>query len=144
MFQSELVNIRLSPSVPDGNARTEYDYELSETEPPVGPNLMMHLFENPDHAEVLPILYRRFPKKIRQRLEACPRKDSSTGWGLSFAERISPVAVFISGIIAFALCLLISIAWTVARDDVQGGFAIGGFLLAFSLFCGGFLHSALP
>ena len=44
------------------------------------------------------------------------------------------------GCAGFLICLLVSISWSVAKEDVQGGFAIGGFLLAFLMFCGSMAH----
>ncbi|KAF4946974.1 hypothetical protein FSARC_14068, partial [Fusarium sarcochroum] len=51
VFLSELVNIQRCPSLPENQERIEYDFEQSDTDPPIGPNLLLHLFENPDHAE---------------------------------------------------------------------------------------------
>ncbi|KAH7240532.1 hypothetical protein MRS44_012931 [Fusarium solani] len=140
-FLSELVNIQQCPSLPGRQDRAEYDFEQVDLDPPIGPNLLSHLFENPDHAEVLPVLFNRIPKKMRKRLSACPRKGSSTGWGISFVESLDTFAVFLCGCIGFTLSLVAAVVYTVIMGDIQGGFAIGAFLLAFVLFCGGCLHS---
>ena len=110
--------------------------------PPIGPNILVHFFENPDHASVLPDLFRRIPKKLREKLIPCQQKGAVIGWGMQFVEGADTFMVFISGCMGFLACLLVALAWTVAKDDVQGGFGIGGFLLAFMVFCGGIvLHS---
>ncbi|EEU38137.1 uncharacterized protein NECHADRAFT_48363 [Fusarium vanettenii 77-13-4] len=140
-FLSELVNIQQCPSLPGRQDRVEYDFEQVDLDPPIGPNLLSHLFENPDHAEVLPVLFNRIPKKMRKRLSACPRKGSSTGWGISFVETLDTFVVFLFGCIGFTLSLVAAVVYTVIMGDIQGGFAIGAFLLAFVLFCGGCLHS---
>jgi len=51
--------------------------------------------------------------------------------------------VFAYGFVGFMVCLIISVVWSVARHDVQGGFAIGGFLLAFLMFCGGMVQAVV-
>jgi len=121
--------------MPSSEARHEYDFELPDTDPPIGPNMLMHLLDNPDHAHVLPILVRRIPVKRKQRLKPCPIKGSSAGWGINFIEGVEGKAVFACAFMGFVLCLVAAITWTVVRDDVQGGFGIGAFILAFSLYC---------
>ena len=37
----------------------------------------MHLFQHPEHADVEPVMYRKIPKKLRDRLQACPVKGST-------------------------------------------------------------------
>ncbi|KAL6406771.1 hypothetical protein AUP68_09576 [Ilyonectria robusta] len=114
--------------MPGAQAQAEYEYEPSDTDPPIGTNMLLHLFENPDHADVLPILFRRFPKKKLRRLQACSQKGYSVGWGVQFVESLNGYAIFICGCLGFALCLLASILWTVLKNDVQGGFAVGAFV----------------
>ncbi|KAH7188080.1 uncharacterized protein B0J16DRAFT_396250 [Fusarium flagelliforme] len=142
MFLSEIVNVQQCPSLPESQARIDYDFEQCDTDPPIGPNLLSHLFENPDHAEVLPVLFNRIPKKLRNRLCACPKKGSSVGWGIRFVEGLDPLAVFLCGCVGFVVSLVVSLVYTLVMDDIQGGFAIGAHMLAFFLFCGGCLHSA--
>ncbi|KAL7626544.1 hypothetical protein AAE478_003316 [Parahypoxylon ruwenzoriense] len=139
MFESQLVDIQLKPSIPPEDHRQDYAFELlnADTFPPIGPNLLMHYFEHPDHADVIPVLFRRIPKKLRNKLSACPIKRSSIGWGLQLAEGVDPFLLFCYGCAAFAVALTVAIIWSTLRDDVQGGFAIAGFVLAFFMFCGG-------
>lgn len=121
--------------MPSIESRHDYDFEFPDTNPPIGRNLAMHLLENPDHAPVLPILFRRIPVKRRQRLQPCPVKGVSQGWGVLFIESVNGVAVFTCACIGFVLCLIASVTWTAVRSNVQGGFGIGAFILAFFLFC---------
>lgn len=111
--------------------------------PPIGPNLLVHLLENPTHAGVLPDLYKRIPKKLRAKLPPCPQKGTSVGWGLAFTEGIDPFMFFLCGCVGFLTCLLAALAWTIAKSDVQGGFGIGAFLLSFMVLCGGLVHSSI-
>ena len=111
-----------------------YEFEPTVTAPPVGPHLLQHLYENPHHAEVLPVLFNRIPKKMQTRLLACPKKGLSTGWGIQFVESLDLGVIFMSSLMEFLILLVVSLVYTVAKQDVQGGFTIGAFLLTFFLF----------
>lgn len=146
MYSSGLVDIKSCPSVPpDGLAQGEYAYDPmpAEVVPPIGPNHLAHLFEYPDHAEVTPVLWNRVPRKLRAQLRACPIKGVSTGWGLHFTEGMEWLVFFAYGCLGFGACLLLAVVWSAVLGDVQGGFSIAGFLLAFLVFCGGIAHSAV-
>ncbi|KAI3318876.1 hypothetical protein HD806DRAFT_526054 [Xylariaceae sp. AK1471] len=144
VYRNKLVDVRHCPSLPDvtNTVTNEYTYEPMPPDviPPIGPNMLMHLFENPDHADVTLFMYRRFPKKLRAQLEACPLKGSSVGWGIEFVEGVNWWAVFVTGCLGFLVCLIVAISWSVAKGDVQGGFGIASFLLTFLIFCGGIMH----
>lgn len=113
-----------------GNVYT-YDPIPARTNPPVGPNLLTHLFEHPGDAEVLPVLYRKVPKKLHARLRAGPPVGSAVGWGIQFVEGLDLLVVFRVGCAGFAAALAVALAWSVARKDLQSGFAMAGFMLAF-------------
>lgn len=118
-----------------------YEPTPPATNPPIGPNLLMHLFEYPDHAEVTPVLYKRIPRKLRAKLEACPIQGSSAGWGIHYVEGLDRLTMYIYGCVGFAIALVMAVIWASIRDDVQGGFAIAGFLIAFLAFCGSLVQS---
>ena len=135
---SDMASIQSKPALPTMAHRDDYHYEPMpyETLPPVGPNVLMHFFEHPSHAEVVPVLYRRVPKKLRARLAACPRAGSAVGWGMELTEGLDPFLVFACGCAAFGVALAVAIVWiALRREDVQGAFAISGFILAFAMFC---------
>ncbi|KAI0903190.1 hypothetical protein F4823DRAFT_619601 [Ustulina deusta] len=140
VFRNKLVDVRVCPSMPTASNDYTYDPMPPDAIPPLGPNLLMHLFENPDHADVTLFLYHRFPKKVGAQLEACSIKGSSIGWGVEFVEGADWSAVFISVCLGFLFCLLFAVAWAAGRGDVQGGFGIASFVLAFFVSCGGALH----
>ena len=55
---------------------------------------------------------------------------------MQLAEGPDPFLVFAGGCAAFGVALAVALVWIVLRgEDVQGGFAIAGFILAFSMFC---------
>lgn len=97
----------------------------------------MHYFNNPDHASDELELFRRFPRKTGEKVK---RGTGTFGWGLQYVEILHGVPVFIFGFLGFTLSLAIAIAWTNIKNDIQGGFGIGAFLLAFVLFCATIAH----
>lgn len=111
--------------------------------PPIGSNMLAHFFENPTHASLLPDLYKRIPKKIGNKLTPCQITGMSQGWGIQIVEGIDTFVFFLCGCAGFLVCLLVGVVWSVSRQDVQGGFGIGGFLLAFMIFCGSIVHLSL-
>ncbi|KAI1850966.1 hypothetical protein JX266_003631 [Neoarthrinium moseri] len=125
VYRTGLTDIRSHPTLPPSNLKSQYVYDPMPADlmPPIGSNLLVHLLEHPTHAGVLPDLYKRIPKKLRERLVPCPQKGASVGWGLAFVE--------------------VAVAWTMVKNDVQGGFGVGAFLLTFMVFCGGLLHSSV-
>ncbi|KAK8879748.1 hypothetical protein PGQ11_001042 [Apiospora arundinis] len=145
MYRRDLTDVRSQPALPPPETlKTDYLYDPMPADlmPPVGSNLLVHFFEHPTHAGALPDLYRRIPKKLREKLSPCPVKGSSVGWGIAFAEGVDAFTFFLCGCAGFIVCLMVSIAWTVAQSDIQGGFGIGAFLLAFMIFCGGLVYSS--
>ncbi|KAI0529787.1 hypothetical protein GGR58DRAFT_290158 [Xylaria digitata] len=140
VFRNKLADVRVCPSMPTASNEYAYDPMPPDAIPPIGPNLLMHLFENPDHADVTLFLYNRFPKKLRAQLEACPIKGSSIGWGIEFVEGVDWHIVFVTTCLGFLFCLIFAVAWAATKGDIQGGFGIASFLLAFVVFCSGALH----
>ncbi|KAK2598817.1 hypothetical protein N8I77_012204 [Diaporthe amygdali] len=149
MYRNALVDIKESPSVPDledkQGAEENYSYQPlpAETNPPIGPNLLMHLFKHPEDADVELVIYRKIPKKLRDKLEACPLKGTAVGWGVHFTEGINWFALFTCGCIGFTGALVFAVAWSTARGDIQSGFAIGGFIVTFMLFCLGIARTEI-
>ncbi|RWA05158.1 hypothetical protein EKO27_g9940 [Xylaria grammica] len=138
VFRNKLVDVRACPSMP--TLGSEYAYDPADAIPPIGSNMLMHLFENPEHADVTLFLYNRFPKKLRAQLEACPMKGSSIGWGVEFVEGVDWYVVFAVTCLGFLFCFIFAVAWAATKGDIQGGFGIASFLLAFVVFCSGTLH----
>lgn len=108
MYKSQLVDIQTCPSIPPETEKHDYTYDPlpAECSPPIGPNILMHLFEHPGHAECESVLYKKIPKKLREKLEACPVKKSALGWGVHFVEGLNWFTVFIYGCSGFAAALV--------------------------------------
>lgn len=149
VYRKEFVDIHDSPSVPDQEDKEEakrnytYDPLPALSNPPIGPNLLMHMFQNPEHADSEPVLYRKIPKKLHSRLEPCPVKGSAVGWGVHFKEGVNWVALFACGLTGFSCALAFAVAWSIARGDIQSGFAIGSFMVAFVGFCLGIARTEI-
>lgn len=107
----------------------------AELNPPIGTNLLMHLYQNPEHADVEPVMYNKIPKKLRDKLQVCPVKGSAVGWGVHFTEGVDWLVLFSCGCVGFLFALVFSVAWSIARGDIQSGFAMGSFIVAFVIFC---------
>jgi hypothetical protein len=133
-------------SVPPRGFQEEYDFDPmpAETIPPIASNSMVHLYAQPSHASPdSHRLYRRIPKKLRVKLlsPSGSEYEQVVGWGILIIEGFHWEAFFLYSLSAFLACLLCGVVYAVLRDDIQGGFAIAGFMLAFSTFCGGLLHT---
>ncbi|KAF2962749.1 hypothetical protein GQX73_g10821 [Xylaria multiplex] len=140
VFRNKLVDVRVCPSMPTASNEYAYDPVPPDAIPPIGSNLLMHFFENPDCADVTLLLYNRFPKKLRAQLEACPIKGSSIGWGIEFVEGVNWRNVFVATFLGFIFCSIFAVAWAATKGDIQGGFGIASFILAFFITCSGTLH----
>lgn len=141
MYRSQLVDVQRRQALPtDGNSYT-YEPMPADLVPPIGPNLLLHLFEHPEDAEPTSVLYRKIPKKLREKLKACPIQGSSIGWGLQLMEGVDWFVVFVYGCVGFLLALIFAIGWTVVQGDLQGAFAVAGYMVTFLLFCVGFASS---
>ncbi|KAI1459953.1 hypothetical protein F4805DRAFT_419303 [Annulohypoxylon moriforme] len=144
LFRNSLVDIKPGDSIPPPEQlNSNYMFERVDSFPPIGSNMLMHLFSNPEDADVLPILYQRIPKKMRLKLAACPIKGSAIGWGVRFVEGLDWFILFIYGCAGFALCLIMAVSWTVAKNDVQGGFTMAGVMVPICAFTVGYLQVAL-
>lgn len=140
------MDIKKCPDVPtEAQAYNSYSFDPlpAETNPPIGSNLLTHLLEHPEDAEDLPVLYHKFPKKLRAKLKVCPKKGSAVGWGIEFVEGLNWFTVFLCGCLGFMAALVSAIVWSVVRSDVQGGFAIAAFMLAFLCFCLGIARTEI-
>ncbi|KAK7943291.1 uncharacterized protein PG986_012404 [Apiospora aurea] len=90
MYRWDLTDIRSQPALPPETLQTEYIYDPMPAEliPPTGSNLLVHFFEHPTHAGVLPDLYRPVPKRLREKLSPCPQRAARSA-GASPLSRAS-------------------------------------------------------
>ena len=82
----------------------------------------MHLYHSPDCADeecasLLPLL----PKKVLERLDVCPNKGMSEGWGVCFVEDWNWERVWGLGFVLFGIGgLVFVVLWWALEHDVQG------------------------
>ncbi|KAI4220081.1 MAG: hypothetical protein L6R40_008696 [Gallowayella cf. fulva] len=87
LHPQELVDIRKVPDMPPESRREEYLYQTCDLIPPIGENLMTHLFHHPHEANERAITFMRSPKKRKQPLTICSQVGTSVGWGIQLVER---------------------------------------------------------
>lgn len=132
LFRHGLSDVRKYDCIPpwtDGN-RYVYQPMPAEFEPPIGKNLMKHLYDHPDHAYELPICFARVPRKLHEMLFYKPQADRNEGWGVCFIEGVSWSRVCLFGFIGVVASTVFGVAWTMLRDDIQGGFGVASYMLA--------------
>ncbi|KAI1333109.1 hypothetical protein F5Y16DRAFT_3697 [Xylariaceae sp. FL0255] len=122
MHRTQVAAVRKHPSLPPDSLSEHYAYEPMPPNlmPPIGPNLLVHFFENPTHAGTQLDLFRRVPRKVGERLgtsQISPSLSSSgdatqtgdngsdsgilIGWGIQFEEGVDTLAFFACGVLVF-------------------------------------------
>ena len=119
---------------------TAYDLDPHppDLEPYVGSNGLAHLINCPHEAEdegnhlpIQDVWLKRFPKKEKTKLTACPPYQFGLGWGIEFREewhmnwlmKLTLSALLIAAIV-FLVC------WWVKRGDLQGASGMAALLVA--------------
>ncbi|PSN71568.1 hypothetical protein BS50DRAFT_570896 [Corynespora cassiicola Philippines] len=143
LYQKQIVDVHERDQIPPESLKDEYVYTPmpADTIPPIGSNLLLHFFENPDHAPPNLTLLPRIPKRKPQKLEPCPIRGSSVGWGLQIVTGIDQLKLFLFGLVASILSMVFGVTWTLVRGDIQGGFGVAGFMLTFFFFAIGSLKA---
>jgi hypothetical protein len=100
--------------------------------PAIGPRKVTHYLLHPEcvNSEQESVLA-QLPKRsgLYGLLKASPQEEV-TGWGIHFEEGWHwPTIWFILAVLVF-FSLLFGVIWSVKRNDIQGGFAVSGFVLA--------------
>lgn len=103
----------------------------------------MHLYSHPNHADVIPVLYPRVPRKLRSRLETCPIKHTAIGWGVHFVEGRNFFLLPEYCFLFFASILVPAVSWAAKEGGSVSGFVIGGFVLTFMIFNAGLISQEI-
>ncbi|KAL8716588.1 MAG: hypothetical protein Q9225_006098, partial [Loekoesia sp. 1 TL-2023] len=101
LHPKDLVDIRKVPDMPSETRKEEYLYQPCDLLPPVGENLMTHLFHHPHEANEKAITFLRSPKKLKQRLAVCPRMGTNVGWGIHLVEGWAITKVWLLALVIF-------------------------------------------
>ena len=145
MYKSELVDIRKVDDIPPETRKDEYRYRPipADVIPPVGENHLMHLYKHPEDAEDTDVCLQKIPKKLRQRLLVCPDRGTGLGWGIYFVEGLHWTKLWWLGLAGLAASIAFGAAWSVVKDDVQGGFGVTACMMVALTFTTGILQAAL-
>ncbi|KAH6700531.1 hypothetical protein BKA61DRAFT_620717 [Leptodontidium sp. MPI-SDFR-AT-0119] len=96
--------------------------------PPVGEEMLMHLFNNPDCAEDVPACLERFPKKLRSKL-VCGEKAIAAGWGLQLVEGVSKSKAMVTYLGVVFVASVWGILWTVLGHDISGAWTVSTYIV---------------
>ena len=117
-----------------GSAYNQVEYKCdpvpADTEPPIPPSLLMHLFTEPECIEpTQQWIVAQIPKRIKDELKGMTSKPVF-GWGVDFQEGWSPFKVTILVLVVFVLSSVIfGMVWTVLERDIQGAFGVSSWLI---------------
>ena len=125
----------LSLPPPDKLGVYKYRYDPAPPDylPPIGENLLMHLYSHPECADeecadLLPL----FPKKVLERLDVCPNRGMSEGWGIHFVEDWNWERIWVIGFALFGMGgVLFLILWWALEHDVQGASSMATYITSF-------------
>lgn len=131
LYPKDLVDIRKVPDMPPQAKEEEYLYQRCDLLPPIGENLMSHLFHHPHDADEKAIMFLRSPKKRKQKLAVCPQIGTNVGWGIHLVEGWAVTKIWVLIFTTFLLSTLVfAIAWSVLWHDVQGAFSVAAYFVA--------------
>ena len=124
--------------------REDYRYSPTPPEiiPPVGENLLMHLYEHPEDADDDAFCLDRIPKKL-SRILGRPQRGGGIGWAVHSNEGLSLKRVCIYGLLGLFFSALFGVIWSVKRADIQGEFGVAAFLMAALTFTTGIVQATL-
>jgi len=136
VFDKLLVDVKDLHVVPPNSEHTCL-YQSSWLKPPIGSKLLMHYIRCPQDAKVLSFCLEKIPKQLDGRLEVCPVKGVTPGWGLQFIEGWHWKKIFIGSFFVFlASTITVAIICRHLGRSVQDAMAISSFMLAcFALSC---------
>ena len=117
--------------MPPETKKDEYQYQPCDLIPPVGENLMAHLFQHPEHANEMSVTCLRTPKKRKAKLAVCAQRGTSVGWGVHLVEGWVTTRVWLLSLFTFVIgSLVFGICWSVLQHDIQGAFAVSAYIIA--------------
>jgi hypothetical protein len=117
------------PSETDMKTRG-YIYNPYPLDPPlpIPTEAFLHYLSKPDPHKRL-AWGKRIPQKLDSSiLQMQPDDELVIGWGLHIIEALDKVTVLLCVLAGLLVSGIVAIAWSIARDDVQGGFGIGAWV----------------
>ena len=97
--------------------------------PAIGPKYLTHLLLHPGMIdEVQKGVLKQLPKLVKGPLVASA-SESVVGWGLHFEEGLHMETIFCVMAMIVIFSMVFGIVWAVRKTDIQGAFAISGFMV---------------
>jgi hypothetical protein len=129
-----VVNVLKEHDMPPEEKKTEYRFAPvpAEVVPPIAETDLMHYFHHPHDADDgFDWCLSRFPKRLHEKLRACPRNGPGEGWGIHFVEdwdlkKLWMTSFLICGLGSFAFGVL----WAYYENSIQDAFAISSYMIA--------------
>ncbi|KAH6865714.1 hypothetical protein BKA58DRAFT_461671 [Alternaria rosae] len=136
LYHHQLVDIHEINDIPPEDQNHEYEYSPmpADNVPPIGPNLLMHFFLHPEESPSSAVLLPSIPKRKDNILEPCPVRGSSIGWGLDVVTGVDELKLFGLALLGTLASIIFGLVWSVIKHDIQGAFAVAGFLFAILTF----------
>ncbi|KAL9630172.1 MAG: hypothetical protein Q9204_004856 [Flavoplaca sp. TL-2023a] len=133
LHPNDLVDVRKVPDMPPESRKDEYLYQPCDLIPPIGENLMTHLFHHPHEANDRAITIKRSPKKRKQRLAVCPHMGTNIGWGIHLVEGWAMTKLWLLALVISSLGgMVFAVTWSVIKHDIQAAFAVAAHFVALS------------
>jgi hypothetical protein len=85
-----------------------------------------HFFTHPDESASHLVLLPSIPKREKDRLEPCPIKGSSVGWGIDVITGVDELKLFGLGLLGTLASIVFELAWSIAKNHILGAFAVAG------------------
>lgn len=96
--------------------------------PPIPASIFLHHLSNPGPHKNLR-WGNRIPQKLHRSILQIQTPDNLViGWGVHIIEGLNKFIVLMCTLAGLLVSGIVSVAWAIARDDVQGGFGIGAWL----------------
>lgn len=136
VHRNRFADIRKCPDMP--SPKSGYDFEPADLVPPVGSQYLLHLFKHPEDYDGELVTYLRAPKR-RSRLEF------GVGWGINLVEGFLAARVWMLVIGFFVLgSIVFAAVWVCKRNgDVQGAFAVSGWIITLAALAVGWAQACL-
>lgn len=114
--------------------RLEYNFQRTDTLPPIAPNRLMHFWNTPEHPNGSgTTCLSRIPKKRNEKLCVSESGCPARAWGIHLAESwdwtlimILVLLIFLGGSLTFG------IAYALSEHDLQSAFAVSSYVVSFA------------
>jgi len=109
---------------------------ISRAHPPISANSFLHYWQCHSKEKSLQKTkwLNRLPRKLNKKLEdlrrATPTEDNVLGWGILVIEGINKALITLLTLVMVLVSGFIAVSYSIGKDDVSGGFAIGAYIVA--------------